>query len=238
MKRDHFRATIEILAGGHGLPILNLLHSKGWSIASDVASELDIHTTTASKYLTRLYEVGILDRRTRNCKTRKAYEYNLKSPRISIDFDIGGSQDDDLVSVCEFYSLLLFATLKKTEKIGWAMINPAVEEALSDLQDSCKQEISDIIAYVDLKGGHVSTFRKLKRAIENGELQCTLPDIKRAFALLFERVLGLCSEGVGSTTASRIFRLALKTMPKKISDLATEYGLFGAFPEDVGYEEQ
>jgi transcription initiation factor IIE alpha subunit len=64
MKGEHFRATVEILAGGHGLPILRLLHEKGWSIASDVASDLEIHTTTASKYLTKLYEVGILDRRT------------------------------------------------------------------------------------------------------------------------------------------------------------------------------
>ena len=100
MKRERFKATIDILAGGHGLTILDILHSKGWLIATDVASELEIHTTTASKYLTKLHEVGILDRRTRDCRTRKAHEYRLRSPRISLDVDIRDSQDDDLVSVC------------------------------------------------------------------------------------------------------------------------------------------
>ncbi|MFQ5883594.1 MAG: hypothetical protein ACE5IO_00670 [Thermoplasmata archaeon] len=236
MKRDHFKATVEILAGGHGLTILRLLHSKGWSIASDVAYELDIHTTTASKYLAKLHEVGILNRRTRNCRTRKAYEYKLKSPRISLDFDISDGRDDNLVTVCEFYSSLLFAMLEKTEKIGWAMINPAVEEALSDLLDSSRREILDVIVYVDLKGGHASTFRNLKRAIESGELRCTLVDIKKAFRLLFERVLGLCREGVGSTTTGRIFRLALDMMPKRISNLGSEYQLLDAFPGEVGYD--
>ncbi|MFQ6107599.1 MAG: hypothetical protein ACE5QF_08475 [Thermoplasmata archaeon] len=236
MKREQFKATVEILAGGHGLPILRLLHSKGWSIASDIASELDIHTTTASKYLMRLYEVGILDRRTRNCRTRRAYEYRLKSPRISLDYDVGENQDDDLIGACEFYSSLLFAMLDKTERIGWAMIRPAVEEALSDIQDSFDREVSDIISYVDLNGGHASTFRNLRMAIESDELQCTLIEVKKAFSLLLERVLGLCGEGVGSATAGRIFRLALEATPRSATDLAVEYGLLDAFPEDIVHD--
>jgi hypothetical protein len=123
----------------------------------------------------------------------------------------------------------------KTEKIGWAIIYPAAEEALSDLQDSSEPEVSDIIAYIDVKGGHASTFRQLREAVESGELQCTLMDIKRAFAAVFDRVLSLCSEGVGSTTASRIFRMSLKKAPKKASDLATEYGLFDVFSEDIAH---
>lgn len=236
MKKEQFKATVNILAGGHGLPILNLLHSRGWSIASDVASELEIHTTTASKYLTKLYEVGILERRTRKCRTRKAYEYNLRSPRICIDLDISEEQDIDLISVCEFYSSLLFAVLKKTENIGWAMIGPAVEEALSNLQDSSKHEVSDIIAYIDLNGGHSSTVRKLREAIETGELRFTLLDAKRAFRLLFERVFQLCREGVGSSTARRIFRLAMDAAPKRVADIARNYELMDAFPEEIGYE--
>ena len=236
MKREHFKETVDILAGGHGLPILKLLHAKGWSIASDVASELEIHTTTASKYLTKLHEVGILDRRTRDCRTRKAHEYRLRSPRISLDIDIRDSQDDDLVPVCEFYSSVLFGMIKKTEKIGWAIINPAAEEALSELQDSAEKEISDIIAYIDIKGGHASTFRRLREAIESGELQCELIDLKRAFTAVFERVLGLCSEGVGPTTASRIFQLALRAPPKRASSLAAEYGLLDVFSEDAVYD--
>ena len=236
MKREHFKETVDILAGGHGLPILKLLHVKGWSIASDVASELEIHTTTASKYLTKLHEVGILDRRTRDCRTRKAHEYMLRSPRISLDIDIRDSQDDDLVSVCEFYSSVLFGMIKKTEKIGWAIINPAAEEALSELQDSAEEEISDIIAYIDIKGGHASTFRRLREAIESSELQCDLIGLKRAFTAVFERVLGLCSEGVGPTTANRIFQLALRAPPKEASSLATEYGLLDVFPGDAVYD--
>lgn len=235
MRRDHFKATVEILAGGHGLPILNLLHSKGWCIASDVASELDIHTTTASKYLLKLYEVGILDRRTRDCRTRKAYEYKLKSPKIFLDYDVNDDTKDDIVGVCTFYSQLLFEVIRKTEKIGWAMINPAVEEAIEDIYERSGESICDIIGYVDLKGGPASTTRNIRKAIESKELRCTLVDMKQAFSLLFDRVLGLCREGVGASTAGRIVRLALKTMPKDIHALATEYELLEALPEGMDY---
>jgi predicted ArsR family transcriptional regulator len=237
MKGEHFRATVEILAGGHGLPILKLLHTKGWSIASDVATDLDIHTTTASKYLTKLYEVGILDRRTRSCRTRKAYEYKLRSPRISLDLDIRDNQEDDLIPVCEFYSSVLFEMIGKTEKIGWAIIYPAAEEALSELLDSSEQKVSDILTYIDIRGGSASTSRQLREAIESGELQCTLMDLKRAFTAVFERVLSLCSEGVGSRTAGRIFRLSLKKAPKSASNVAMEYGLLDVFPEEIAHAE-
>lgn len=238
MKREQFKETVDILAGSHGLTILNLLHSRGWLIASDVASRLDIHTTTASKYLTKLYEVGILERRIKKCRTRKAYEYKLRSTRISIDFDVTESRDTNLVQACEFYSALLFAVLEKTQKIGWAMISPALEEALSELQDSSKQEISDVIACIDLEGGEASTLRNLTEALGSGDLDCDLADLKGAFRLLFESVLGLCCEGVGTNTARGIFKLAVKSVQDRNSSLAFEHGLYDAFPEDVDHDDE
>ena len=78
---------LEALASEHGLPILRFMQGRDWSLASEVAHGLGVHTSTASKYLAVFYQAGFLDREARAAK-RPTHAYRLKSPVIRLEFDL------------------------------------------------------------------------------------------------------------------------------------------------------
>jgi hypothetical protein len=87
MTRHESRRVLEALAGEHGLPILRFLHGRDWSLASEVAHGLSVHTSTASKYLDAFFKAGFLDR-AKHVAKRPTHAYRLKSPVIRLEFDL------------------------------------------------------------------------------------------------------------------------------------------------------
>src|SRR2546428_13562 len=52
-----FRQAILLLSGEHSVSILRALRDGNWHLSSEVARSLDIHITTASKFLQRFSEL-------------------------------------------------------------------------------------------------------------------------------------------------------------------------------------
>jgi len=82
------RRAAYLIGKGPGLDILRTVYQHGWSKASDVAKELDIHTATAVKYLTDLYKAGLVKRRRAMGKTKKVFEYLVPEAEIVLKVDL------------------------------------------------------------------------------------------------------------------------------------------------------
>src|SRR5256885_968026 len=57
MDQQAFQGVVEILSREHSFSILRSLRDGSWHLSSEVARALEIHITTASKFLQRVAEV-------------------------------------------------------------------------------------------------------------------------------------------------------------------------------------
>src|SRR3989442_13915736 len=87
MEERAFSQAVNLLGGEHSLPILKYLLAGEWRIPSDVSPALDIHTTTASKFLAGMHAPGFLERRVRKSRTRSAYENRPTGTRVTLDLE-------------------------------------------------------------------------------------------------------------------------------------------------------
>ncbi len=85
MDQQTFQRAIVLLSGEHSLSILRSLRDANWHLSSEVARSLDIHITTASKFLQRFAELGLVERREHDSRT---FEYRLRSPHLRFDVDL------------------------------------------------------------------------------------------------------------------------------------------------------
>lgn len=81
------KRVLDALASEHGLPILRFLQGREWTLASEVADGLGVHTSTASKYLAAFHEAGFLDR-TAHAAKKPTHAYRLRSPVIRLEVDL------------------------------------------------------------------------------------------------------------------------------------------------------
>lgn len=80
------RRLIEALAREYSVELLQELHARGWSSASELAREMGIHVATAMRKLAELEALGLLEKRSRAPSV--VMEYRLASPRIEIVVDL------------------------------------------------------------------------------------------------------------------------------------------------------
>ena len=89
--------------------ILSTVAERGEATASEVSSVMGIHVATSVKYLSALYEHGILSRALRRTGRRPAYSYSLRSEVIRVEFSFSrGGLRERWESLC-----LLFETVKR-----------------------------------------------------------------------------------------------------------------------------
>ena len=72
----------------HTLPILEILHVRGWRSASEVAAEISVHISTAQSYLEALKALGLVASRNRPGRKGQV-EYSLPDGAIQVHLDIG-----------------------------------------------------------------------------------------------------------------------------------------------------
>ena len=82
----HTKSILASLAREFSLEILQELHGRNWSTASEVARNLGIHIATAMRKLAELVAMGLVTDRTRNGS--ELTEYGLASARIEIVIDL------------------------------------------------------------------------------------------------------------------------------------------------------
>jgi len=126
MSAGSFKGKVEALSGEHSLDVIVFLRKNGWSIALDIAKGLDIHSTTAMKYLSKMHKAGLISRRVKRCRTGNTYEYKLKSHRIEISLDLASEKNHNK-NVTPTMVLILRIT-EELEKIG----NPVGSDLFKD----------------------------------------------------------------------------------------------------------
>src|SRR2546428_12182188 len=85
MDQQTFQRAIVLLSGEHSLSILRSLRDANWHLSSEVARSLDVHITTASKFLQRFAELGLVERRPHDART---FEYRLRSPHLRFEVNL------------------------------------------------------------------------------------------------------------------------------------------------------
>ncbi|MFX1283387.1 MAG: hypothetical protein ACFFB5_07020 [Promethearchaeota archaeon] len=90
--KPNYQQFQELFANDYCLKILTLIAQKGQSeeplCANDIAKILDIHISTATKYLDLLYSHGFVDKNQFLNKPGKPTYYKLRSYNISINIDL------------------------------------------------------------------------------------------------------------------------------------------------------
>ncbi len=164
MRKKQFGRYAYVLGKTHSLDILELIHSKGWSKASDIAQELDIHVATASSYLAELEEIKILEVRRVKGKTRMVLEYRLKDPKIVLNLDLSQVQthSDKKDFVTDFYIDMYDSLLKLTEAIYGRMPPDLYKDTTN--KDSMIESLRHLLKHNEERIGLISTQRLVNRA--------------------------------------------------------------------------
>jgi len=222
MEKNSFMKTIEALAGNFAFPILRTLNEKGWCIASDISKEIGIHITTASKHLSKLYEAGILERRLRDSKPRKAFEYRLLSPRIAVELDLREGGEEREGEIGAFYLSLLEGIVEKTKKLGC----PFVEERILSLGQELEKAagFSNTKSETAFKEKDLKTIRQLANFFAN-ENSKESSSRRKVFLQFLKEVLAVCREEMGEVASKRILELSLKEASKGREELIERFSL-------------
>ena len=149
MKKEDLRRMLFVLGKEHCLDVMICVYKNGWQTASQVARDLNIHIATAVKYLSELHELDFVDRRIKKGKTREAYEYHLKTPKIKIELDI--SQLMDKSSQADKKPLVLFSILytilMKSRKVVGHSVDTYVNGRFEDMENSEKKVVMDLLLF-------------------------------------------------------------------------------------------
>lgn len=200
MDQQTFRQAILLLSGEHSLSIMRALRDRKWHLSSGVARSLRIHITTASKFLQRFAELGLVERRPHDART---FEYRLRMPRLRLEVDL---EDDSgpLREVIDFYVAYFHSLFERIRYIGAPAIQTEMEHRLTtDHQELRKAVFDQMVAGSD---GGLDRLRDLVAAVHRD---------------LWE----VCAQGLGASAAKGVFQEALRDAISVYPDLAIRCGL-------------
>lgn len=180
--------------------ILKAMRDGEWHLASEVARELNIHITTASKFLHRLSDLTLLEHRPRDNRT---FEYRLPSPRLRFEVDL---LDDSgpLRESIDFYVTYFHQLFDRIRRLGW----PSVEAEMQHRLTSDHQELRSAIFQEMINGSNGGIDR-----------------LRDLVAALHRDLWSVCSQTLGRATAERVFQTALKEAVTTHPDIAVRCGL-------------
>ncbi len=195
-----FQQAATLLSGEYSLAILRELRDGRWHLSSEVARVLDIHVSTASRFLQRLGELGLVERRRRDART---FEYRVRSPRIQIEVDL---TDDSapLREAVDFYVAYFAHLFRQIRELGMPKVEGEFEHALS-------QEHRELRSAV---------FRQMIEGSNGG-----LDHLRDLMAGLHRDLWEVCSQSLGKPSARKIFEAALQEAIGTHPDLAIRCGL-------------
>src|SRR3989442_15419715 len=200
MDQQTFRQAILLLSGEHSVSILRALRDGNWHLSSEVARSLDIHITTASKFLQRFSELGLVDRQPHDART---FEYRLRSPHLRFEVDL----DDEagpLREVIDFYVAYFHSLFERIRFVGTPSIESEMEHRLTtDHQELRKAVFDQMVAGSD---GGIDRLRELVAAVHRD-------------------LWSVCAQGLGASAAKGVFEGALRDAIGAHPDLALRCGL-------------
>jgi len=200
MDQTTFQQAISLLSGEHSLSILRNLRDGSWHLSSEVARSLGIHITTASKFLQRFAELGLVERRAHDSRT---FEYRMRSPHLRFDVDLADDAGP-LREVIDFYVAYFHSLFERIRYFGAPAIQTEMEHRLTtDHQELRKAVFDQMIAGTE--GG--------------------LDYLRELVAEVHRDLWSVCAQGLGSNTAKGVFQSALRDAMNVYPDLAIRCGL-------------
>ena len=149
MEKKNIRKILFVLGKEHCLDVMINVYKNGWQTASEVAKDLDLHIATAVKYLSELHELGLMNRRKKRGKTREAFEYQLTTSKIKIEFDVnslmGKKTKADSKPLVLFS--VLFTMLMKSRKVVGHSVDVFVNGRFEKLQNGEKDLVMDSLMF-------------------------------------------------------------------------------------------
>src|SRR3989442_500403 len=139
MDQQTFGKAILLLPGEHSASILRALGDGNCHLSSEVARSLDIAITTASKFLQRFSELGLVDRRPHDART---FEYRLRSPHLRFEVDL----DDEagpLREVIDFYVAYFHSLFERIRDVGTPAIEIEMEHRLTTNHQELRKAVFD-----------------------------------------------------------------------------------------------
>ena len=204
MEEKPFAHAARALSSDHGLRILSLLKNGRWQIASEVAHTLGIHTSTASKWLYELHRGGFLARRTRKAGTRKAYEYRLGSPHLTLELDLAESETPLEASLI-FYTDFVTHAIELARRLGW----PGLDKEILARLEAARNDLKEYIFAGIPKDGPLRTVDQLKRLY--GQIAAEIRD--------------LCTKTMGEMAASDLVESAYEEASEGKEELVRRFHL-------------
>ncbi|MEE9116278.1 MAG: hypothetical protein V3U09_05210 [Thermoplasmata archaeon] len=226
MDDEEFIRAARVLSSDHGLPILRVLSDDQWKIASEISSHLDIHTSTASKYLVLLHGRGLLDRRTRKTGRRSTYEYHLKRPTIMLEVDLSGGRDLKALDCWDACLALFHRIISAANDRGF----PGIDDSIDDLLRKLERETG--IENLSLFGPKCDigvAKRLVRKRMADGQLNADVSYIKDVCQIVFDSVKKLCIEKIGGRSTEELFRSAMSESDGENGRVVRELGLTGTF---------
>jgi hypothetical protein len=200
MDQQTFRQAILLLSGEHSMSILRALRDGEWVLSSEVARSLDIHITTASKFLQRFAELGLVERRAHDART---FEYRLRSPRLHFEVDLE-DEGGPLREVIDFYVAYFHSLFERIRYIGKPSIQTEMEHRLTTNHQELRKAVFD-----QMVGGSEGGLDRLRELV----------------AAVHRDLWSVCAQGLGTNTAKGVFQDALRDAIGVYPDLAIRCGL-------------
>ncbi len=200
MDPETFRQAATLLSGEYSLAILRELRDGGWHLSSEVARALNIHVSTASRFLQHLADLGLVERRSHDPRTS---EYRVRSPRIQLEVDLA-DDSGPLREAVDFYVAYFQCLFQEIRRMGLPKMEGDMERTLV----AEHQELRSLV------------FEQMIAGSQGG-----IDHLRDLMGALHKDLWDVCSQSLGRPTARQIFQAALREAIGVRPDLAVRCGL-------------
>lgn len=200
MDQQTFRQAIALLSGEHSISIVRALRDSSWHLSSEVARTLGIHITTASKFLQRFAELGLVERRAHDSRT---FEYRIRSPRLRFEVDLADDAGP-IREVIDFYVAYFHSLFERIRMFAAPAIQTEMEHRLTTDHQELRKAVFDQVI---------------------GGTEGSLDYLRKLVAEVHRDLWSVCAQGLGASTAKGVFQEALRDAIVVYPDLAVRCGL-------------
>ncbi|MCK4445358.1 MAG: helix-turn-helix transcriptional regulator [Thermoplasmata archaeon] len=226
MDDEDFIRTARVLSSDHGVRILRAFSDDEWKIATEISSHLDVHTSTASKYLVQLHKEGILERRTRKTGRRSTYEYHLRQPTILLELDLSGERELKAIECWDTCLSVFHRLISAGEESGFVDFTEEVDKLIPKLEtETGIRNLSLFDPRCDIGVARLLVRKKL----EAGQLGDGISGAKEASLVIFDAVKALCLKKIGSSATKKLFASVWSEFEHEDGRAIRELGLTGTF---------
>ncbi len=219
MKKENLRKMLFVLGKEHCLDVMINVYKNDWQTASEVARDLRIHIATAVKYLSELHELGFLNRRIKRGKTREAFEYQLRDPKVLIEFDVTSLTGKRLRA--EEKPLVLFSILRtlllKSRKVVGQSVDDFMNGRFEKLENGEKHMVMNSLLFDGELEDAKDFFQDNLKGLAPTDKRCE--DVVKALTELINSVIEHYEFKVGHHSAESLVDVS---MMKVISVLGGE----------------